>query len=235
VKELGVLIGGDNKGTINIYNWPFKGYDFNKNISLKENLNSYINIDTGPIRSMIHYKNYHAFITLYHNSIFINELLINKNNSYKPFEYFHKRLKPQIEFNFPVYSIYEVKKSDLAKKEETSQFLQEGMDKVKNVIEEHFLDVQEEYNVDFKQMEETIKRSTINEENKYKRIEKDIIELKEKMAKDIKLRLEEIDKLKTAREKKNNESTELTALSAPCFLKRSISRSRRSAPALTCT
>ena len=209
VKELGVLIGGDNKGTVNIYNWPFKGYDFNKNLSLKENLHSYVNIDIGGIRSMIHYKNYHMFITLYSNSIFINELLINKNNSYKPFEYFHKRLKPQIEFNFPVYSIYEVKKSDLAKKEETSQFLQEGMDKVKNVIEEHFLDVQEDYNVDFKQMEETIKRSTINEENKYKRIEKDIIELKEKMAKDIKLRLEEIDKLKTAREKKNNESISL--------------------------
>ena len=122
VKELGVLIGGDNKGTVNIYNWPFKGYDFNKNLSLKENLHSYVNIDIGGIRSMIHYKNYHMFITLYSNSIFINELLINKNNSYKPFEYFHKRLKPQIEFNFPVYSIYEVKKSDLAKKEETSQF-----------------------------------------------------------------------------------------------------------------
>ena len=209
VKELGVLIGGDNKGTINIYNWPFKGYDYNKNISLKENLNSYINIDTGPIRSMIHYKNYHAFITLYHNSIFINELLINKNNSYKPFEYFHKRLKPQIEFNFPVYSIYEVKKSDLAKKEEICEFLQEGIDKVKDVIEEHFLDVQEEYNIDFKQMEETIKRSIMNEENKLKRIDQDIIDLKEKMAKDINLRLEEIENLKKAREKKNNESISL--------------------------
>ena len=123
-KELKVLIGADNKGSINIYNWPLKDYDYNKNVNLKENLHSYINIDTGNILSMINFKNYHYFITLYKNSIFINELLVNKYNSYKPFEYFDKRLKPQIEFNFPVYSIYDVKQSDLDKKEEISESLQ---------------------------------------------------------------------------------------------------------------
>ena len=209
VKEIGVLIGADNKGAINIYNWPFKNYDYNHKVNLKENLNSYINLSTSPIRSMIHYKNYHFFITLFNDSIFINELLINKENTYKPFEYFHKRLKPQIEINFPIYSIYDIKQSDLIKKEETTQYLQDGMDKVKNVIEEHFQDVQEAYIIDFQHMEDTIKRSTQNEERKYKDIENDIILLKDKMDKDVKLRLEEIENLKLAREKKNNESLSL--------------------------
>ena len=209
VKELGVLIGADNKGSINIYNWPFKVHEYNKNSTLKENLHSYVNLDTGGIRSMINYKNYNLFITLYKNSIFINELLINKNNSYKSFEYFNKRLKPQIEFYFPLYSLYEVKTSDLEKKEETAQYLQDGIDKIKDVIEEHFQDIQESYNIDFKKMEETIKSSTQDEENKYKTIENDIIILKEKINKDVKLRLEEITNLKLAREKKNKESLDL--------------------------
>ena len=209
VKELGVLIGGDNKGTINIYNWPFKDYDFNKSISLKENLHSYVNIDTTGIRSMAHYKNYHMFVTLFKNSIFINELLINKYNSYKSFEYFHKRIKPQIEFNFPIYSIYDIKTCDLNKKEEAAEFLQKGMDKVKNIIEEHFQDIQDDYDVDFKFMENNIKNNTKKEEDKYKGIENDIIVLREKMAKDIKIRLEEIEGLKLARQKKNNESLAL--------------------------
>ena len=209
VKELGILIGGDNKGTINIYNWPFKDYDFSKNLSLKDNLSSYVNIDTGSIRSMIHSKNYHLFITLFKNSIFINELLVNKNNSYKSFEYFNRRLKPQIEFNFPIYSVYEVKESDLEKKEETAQLLQDGMDKVKNVIEEHFQGIQEDYNADFQYMENSIKVKTKDEETKFKGIERDIIELREKMEKDVKIRLEEIDNVKLNKIKKNSENIAL--------------------------
>ena len=58
-------------------------------------------------------------------------------------------------------------------------------------------------------MEETIKSSTQDEENKYKTIENDIIILKEKINKDVKLRLEEITNLKLAREKKNKESLDL--------------------------
>ena len=209
VKELKILIGADNKGTINIYNWPFKNYDDNTKCNLKENLHSYVNIDTAGIRSMINYKNYHLFITLYNNTIFINELLINKYNSFKPFEYFHKRTKPQIEFNFPIYSIYDIKTSDLIKKEETAQFLQEGIDKVKNVIEEHFQDIQEDYNANFHEMEETIKQNTLAEAKKLIVLEKDIITLREKMATDMKLGLEENEKLKAARETKNETTLSL--------------------------
>ena len=205
-KELKVLIGADNKGSINIYNWPLKDYDYNKNVNLKENLHSYINIDTGNILSMINFKNYHYFITLYKNSIFINELLVNKYNSYKPFEYFDKRLKPQIEFNFPVYSIYDVKQSDLDKKEEISESLQNGIDKIKNVMEEYFQDIQELYNIDFKNMEDNIKKNATNEENKYKGIEHDILILKEKMEKDAKASFEEVESLKQAKISKNNQT-----------------------------
>ena len=209
VQELKILLGADNKGNVNIYHWPFKDYDYNNNITLKENLHSYINIDISEIRSMVNFKNYHMFITLYQNSIFINELQINKNNSFKSFEYFNKRMKPQIEITFPIYSIYEVKKSDITKKEEATQFLQDGIDKIKNIIEDHFLDIQENFNNDFKNMEETIKNNVMNEEDKYKKMEQDLIDLKEKMAQDIQLRLEEIDNLRKAREKKNNESLTL--------------------------
>ena len=204
-KELGVLIGGDNKGSINIYNWPFKDYNYKK-VNLKENLHSYINIDTGNILSMINFRNYHYFITLYKNSIFINELLINKYNTYKPVEYFNKRLKPQIEFTFPVYSIYDVKQSDLDKKEEISYLLEKGIDNIKNVMEEYFQEVQELYNIDFKNMEDNIKKNAQNEDKKYKGIENDILILKEKMEKDAKASYEEVQSLKLAKVTKNNQT-----------------------------
>ena len=102
-----------------------------------------------------------------------------------------------------------MKKSDLTKKEEAGEFLQNGIDKIKSIIDEHFSDIQENYNKDFKLMEKTIKNNILSEEEKYKRIEQDIIELKAKMETDVDLRLEEIDSLRSAREKKNNESLSL--------------------------
>ena len=102
-----------------------------------------------------------------------------------------------------------MKKSDLTKKEEAGEFLQNGIDKIKSIIDEHFSDIQENYNKDFKLMEKTIKNNILSEEEKYKRIEQDIIELKAKMETDVELRLEEIDSLRNAREKKNNESLSL--------------------------
>ena len=99
-----------------------------------------------------------------------------------------------------------MKISDLTKKEEAGEFLQNGIDIIKSIIDEHFSDIQENYNKDFKLMEKTIKNNILSEEDKYKRIEQDIIELKAKMETDVELRLEEIDSLRNAREKKNNES-----------------------------
>jgi hypothetical protein len=45
VKELQVLIGGDKSGSINIYKWPFEGYDINEVKNINDNLISTINID----------------------------------------------------------------------------------------------------------------------------------------------------------------------------------------------
>ena len=109
VKELKILIGGDDMGSLNIYNWPFKDYDYKPNIN--ENLRTCINVEIEAIKSMINFRNYQYFITLFNNStIFINELLVSKGNVYKPFEYFNKRMKPQMEIFFDVYICMKRKK-----------------------------------------------------------------------------------------------------------------------------
>ena len=203
IKELKILIGGDNTGTINIYTWPFKGYDYKPN--LKENLRSYINLEIEGIKSMVNFKNYHTFITLFNNStIFINELLVNKNNTYKPFEYFNKRMKPQMELFFQVYSLYEMKKEDILIKEENAKYLDEGIEKMKNIMEEDLEGIQNEYNSECQQMENNIKQSACEEDKKYKDIENDLIILKEKMGLDIQKRLQEMEQIKLDKENKNN-------------------------------
>ena len=203
VKELKVLIGGDDIGSINIYNWPFKSYDYKPN--LKENLRFCINLEIEGIKSMINFKNYHSFITLFNNStIFINELIINKNNSYKPFEYFNKRMKPQMEFFFQVYSLYDMKKEDILIKEENANYLDEGIKKMRNIMEENLQDIQNEYNSEYQKMEEEIRQNADEEEKKYKDIEQDLVLLKEKMGEDIHKRFEEMEKTKSDKENKNN-------------------------------
>ena len=98
---------------------------------------------------------------MFNNStIFISELLVSKINEYKPFEYFNKRMKPQIEIFFQVYSLYEMKKEDILKKEQNAQYLDEGIEKIKNIMDENIQDIQNEYNSECKTMEENIKQNT---------------------------------------------------------------------------
>ena len=208
VKELKILIGGDDMGTLNIYNWPFKAYDYKP--VLNENLRTYINLDVEAIKSMINFKNYHYFITLFNNStIFINELLINKNSSYKPFEYFNKRMKPQMELFFKVYTLYEMKKDDIIIKDQNAQYLDEGIEKIKKIMEEDIQDIQDAYNFECKNMEENIIQNTNEEEKKFQDIQQDLISLKEKMGEDIQKRLIDMEKLKMDRDNKNKETLNL--------------------------
>ena len=208
IKELNILICGDDQGTLYIYNWPFKDYDFKPN--LNENLRNYVHLGIDSIKSMICFKNYHSFITLFNNStLFINELLISKINAYKPFEYFTKRMKPQIELLFQVYSLYEMKKEDILKKEQNAKYLDEGIEKIKNIMDEDLQDIQNEYNSECKTMEENIKQNTKEEEKKYKDMEQDLKSLKEKMGEDIQKRLIEIGKLKQDKENKNKATLNL--------------------------
>ena len=208
IKELKILVGGDDMGTLNIYNWPFKDYDYKPN--LNENLRTYINLGIDGLKSMISFRNFHSFITLFNNStIFINELLVSKINEYKPFEYFNKRMKPQIEVFFQVYSLYEMKKEDILKKEKNAEYLDEGIEKIKNIMDENIQDIQNEYNSECKTMEENIKQNTKEEEKKYKDLEKDLVDLKEKMGEDIKKRLYEMEKIKQEKEDKNKATLNL--------------------------
>ena len=203
IKELKILIGGDNLGNLNIYNWPFKDYEYKP--SLNSNLRTYINLDIEGIKSMIYFRNYHNFITLFNDStIFINELLVNKFNEYKPFEYFNKRMKPQIEVFFQVYSLYEMKKEDILIKEKNAKYLDDGIGKLKSIMDEDIQDLQNAYITECKAMEENIKLNTVEEEKKFKNIEKDLISLKEKIGEDINKHLQDIEKQNQDKENKNN-------------------------------
>jgi hypothetical protein len=99
-----------------------------------------------------------------------------------------------------------VKQSDLDRKEEISESFQNGIDKIKNVMEEYFQDIQELYNIDFKNMEDNIKKNAANEEKKYKGIENDIKMLKKKMEKDAKASFEEVESLRQAKIAKNKQT-----------------------------
>ena len=201
IKELKILVGGDDMGTLNIYNWPFKNYDYKPN--LNENLRTHINLETEGIKTMLNFKNYHSFITLFNNStIFINELLINKNNSYKPFEYFNKRMKPQMELFFQVYSLYEMKKEDIFKKEQNAEYLEERIEKIKKIMDEDIQEIQDAYNLECKTMEKDILHNADEEEKKFKDIEQDLINLKEKMGQDTQKRLEIMENKKLEKENK---------------------------------
>jgi hypothetical protein len=165
IKEMKILVGGDDKGTLNIYNWPFKGYDYKPVVTLNENLRTYIRLDKEGIKTMITFRNYHTFITLFNNSnIFINDLLVNKEGTYKTFEYFTKRLKPQVELFFPIYSLYEMKKEDILKKDQNSKDLDDGTEKMKKIMDEDLKEIQDNYNSECKNMEENI-RYNVNEED----------------------------------------------------------------------
>ena len=204
LKELKILIGGDDTGSLNIYNWPFKDYDYKPN--LNENLRTYINIEIEAIKSMINFKNYRYFITLFNNStIFINELLVCKSGTYKPFEYFNKRMKPQMEIFFDIYNLYEMKKGDVFIKEENAKYLDEGIDKINKIMEEDLKDIQNAYNYECKNMKESITYSISEEEKKYNDIQEDLMSLKTKMGEDIKRRLIDLEKSKMEKEQKNTE------------------------------
>jgi len=210
IKEMKILVGGDDKGILNLYNWPFKGYDYKPVVTLNENLRTFIRLDKEGIKTMINFRNYHTFITLFNSSnIFINDLLVNKTGIFKTFEYFTKRLKPQVELFFPIYSIYEMKKEDILKKDQNSKDLDDGTEKMKKIMDEDLKEIQDIYNSECKNMEENIRYNANEEDKKYKEIEQDLISLKEQMGEDIKKRVKDMENKKLEKENKNNETLSL--------------------------
>lgn len=59
IKELNILIGGDNSGILQIFSWPFKNYETSiKTGNIYDYLLSSLNQDLGLISSLICFKNY---------------------------------------------------------------------------------------------------------------------------------------------------------------------------------
>jgi hypothetical protein len=208
IKELKVLIGGDDTGNLIVYNWPFRNYDTKPNLA--QNIKSYLNLDTEAIKCMVNFRNYHSFIVLLNNSTcFLVELLINKYGQFTTFEYFSKRIKPQTELLFPIYSFYELKKNDILDKEQNVKELEKCMKDIKVVIEKSIENLQNEFQEEFTSMENTIKISTEKEEQKLVEIEKDLVKLKEQMGEDMEKKITEMLNERAEREKKNKENIDL--------------------------
>ena len=207
IKELQVLIGGDNNGSINIYRWPLKDYEINEVKNLDDNLINYLNLDLEQISRILNFQNFTKFITITINShIFVCDLLLLKNNNdYYTFEYFQKGSKPQLEIVVQPYDLYGTNLDEIVKKEVNVYILNKAMEKLKLVMDEDIEEMNNIYKMEMENMENNIKQSTENEIIKYEHIDNEIKQLKEEMIFDMEKRIEENEnKRKSTLEKYNN-------------------------------
>ena len=197
IKELNLLIGGDNTGGLKIFSWPFKGYESNEIRNINENLISIVNLDLGSISSIINFKNYSSIITLTSNSsVFINNLLIARNNDFKTFEYFSKGTKPQIELLINPYNMYDIKKEDILTKEKNAYLLDEMKEVLKNTMKENKKYIENLHINKISELKNSIKQ--INEdEKKYDSNDDENKEIKEDKKDDLELREYENSESKT--------------------------------------
>ena len=210
VKELQILIGGDNNGVINIYKWPFRGYEQNEVKNINDNLISYINLDLYQISTILNFKNYARYICLTNDkNVFICNLLLPKgSHDFLTFEYFQKANKPQTEILIQPYDMYETNLEEIVKKEVNVYILNQAMDKLKVIMEEDIQEMNNVYQLEMENMTNNIKQSTDNEILKYENIEKEINDLKEEMTTDMQKRLQEMeDNRQATLEKYNNKIT----------------------------
>ena len=208
IKELQVLIGGDNKGFLNIYKWPFKGYENNQVNNINDNLSFHINMELNQISEVLNFQNFSKFISMTANShIFICDLLLQKCNSndFLTFEYFQKGIKPQVEIVVQPYDMYGTNLDEIVNKEINVYILNKAMEKLKEVMDEDIQEMNNIFEMEMENMENNIKQSTENEILKYENIDNEIKQLKEEMTTDMKKRLEESEnKRQTTLEKYNN-------------------------------
>ena len=210
VKEVQILIGGDYNGMINLYKWPFKGYEDNEVRNINDNLISCLNLDIYHISSILNFKNYAKYITLTNESnLFICNLLLPKgNHDFLTFEYFQKGNKPQIEMMIQPYDMYETNLEEIVKKEVNVYILNQAMDKLKIVMNEDIEEMNNTYKLEMENMTNNIKQSTENEILKYENIDKEIKALKEEMTLDMQKRCEEMENNRKATlDKYNNKIT----------------------------
>ena len=210
VKELNILIGGDNTGMLKIFSWPFKGYEFNEVKNINDNLISEINLDLGTISTIINYKNYSSFITLSSNSsIFISNLLILKNNEYKTFEYFSKGNKPQIEIFIQPYIMYDIKTEDIVRKEKNSDLLDKAKNILKLNMDENIKEIENLHLNELDNMKNNLNQNTDDEQKKYTVIDNEIKALKLSMSEELAKRKKEMNDDKQLYQNKYEEKIKL--------------------------
>ena len=211
VKELNILLGGDTNGVIHIYRWPFKNYEISTtNGNLSENLLSSLNLDLGSITSLISFKNYSSIITLTSNSsIFVNDLLISKDSDFRKFEYFQKGIKPQMELFLQPYIMYDIKTSDILKKEKNGEMLEKAKEVLKTTMEDNIKEIEDVHLNEVDNMRNNLNQNTQDEHNKYVIIENEIQQLKITMNEELEERKKELDNEKIINQNKYQEKIEL--------------------------
>ena len=210
IKELNILIAGDNTGCLKIFSWPFKGYESNEIKNINENLMSQVNLDLGSITSIVNFKNFSSFVTLTSNStIFVNNLLISKNNEFKTFEYFQKATKPQIEIFIQPYIMYDIKTEDITTKEKNADLLDKAKKVLKLTMEENVKEIENYHLNELDIMKNNLNLNINDEQKKYDLIENDIKSLKSTMSTELEMRKFEMVENKKIYENKYEEKIKL--------------------------
>ena len=211
VKELNILIGGDERGMMHIFSWPLKNYDLAiKTGNIYDNLLSSLNLDLCSISSLISFKNYSSIITTTSNwSIYINDLLISKESDFRKFEYFQKGIKPQIEIFLPPYIMYGIKTTEIIKKEKNGEMLQKAKEVLKSTMDENIKELENTHMNELDNMKNNLNQNTEDEKNKYNIIDNEIKRLKSEMTEELEERKKEMTNEKRIYQNKCKEKIEL--------------------------
>ena len=193
IKELNILIGGDNSGILQIFSWPFKNYETSiKTGNIYDYLLSSLNQDLGLISSLICFKNYSSIITTTTiNSIYVNDLLISKDSDFRKFEYFQKGIKPQIEMFLAPYIMYDIKTEDIVRKEKNGDLMEQAKEVLKSTMDENIQEIQNMHLNELDNMKNNLNQNTNDEHNKYLVLESEIEKIRLQMNEEIEERKKE--------------------------------------------
>ena len=198
VKELNILIGGDEKGMMHIFSWPLKNYDLAiKTGNIYDNLLSSLNLDSSIITTTSNW------------SIYINDLLISKESDFRKFEYFQKGIKPQIEIFLPPYIMYGIKTTEIIKKEKNGEMLQKAKEVLKSTMDENIKELENTHMNELDNMKNNLNQNTEDEKNKYNIIDNEIKRLKSEMTEELEERKKEMTNEKRIYQNKCKEKIEL--------------------------
>ena len=200
INELQVLVGGDNTGAINIYKWPLNGfvnYDKSKNtasisdeelnplnsdINLNNSLIHHINLDEGSVSNLISFRNYSSIITLTNKkNIFISKITIFKEYDHRPFQYFSKSMKPQIELVIEPNEIYPMNIEEIKIKDNKYNTLCQGMNKMRQIMNEELDEIDRANKTEIEILQNNIKENVKAETLRYDQLNNSIVQIKKEI------------------------------------------------------